>query len=403
MRKDHLSHISHKIAGLIPLILVIITALILVFLQSKSAISGESAEKLSRLNYKYDMVVTGDLLAGSDSRLIADLYEANVMSDNSYDPDAKGIILSFKDGFQEGGILLLQPMHKFADNTLSQIAREYLETIPELEYAETDQSIELSSPAYSVSNFNNEEVVLAELGDDGSKDSEITVAVIDSGLDMEHEFFDNTKFLEGWNTADNNDDISDLISHGTHMTGIIVQNAPDAVIIPYKIANANGAKLSNVLSAFSYAIKSEADVINTSFGVSGNSYALYKMLNKAEEEGIIVVSAAGNNGRDENFYPATYGESIAVAGVDDYGEKMPRSNFGEWVDLAALGNRIYSAVPGNLYAYKSGTSPATAYVSAVVANMLMENPNLTKEEILRALYEGDKISEGELAGVAIVK
>lgn len=400
MRKDHLTHPSHKIAGLIPLILVIIAALILVFLQTKSAISDESAEKFSRLNNKYDMVISGDLLGGDDSRLVADLYEADLMSDNKYDRDAKGLILSFKDGFNEGGILLLQPMHKIADSTLTQIAREYFEAIPELEYAETDQSIEFEgSPTYTVPNFEAEEVVLAEL-----EDSEVTVAVIDSGLDTEHEFFENTTILEGWNTADDNSDVSDEISHGTHMTGIIVKNAPEALIIPYKIANASGGKLSNVLAAFGLALESEADVINTSFGVSGNSYALYKMLNRADEKGVIVVSAAGNNGQDENFYPATYGESIAVAGVDDYGSKMPRSNFGEWVDLAALGNRIYSTIPGNQYGYKSGTSPATAYVSAVIANMLATDPYLTKEEILNALYEGaDEIEEGELAGVAIVK
>ncbi len=400
MRKDNLTHPSHKIAGLTPLILVIIAALILVFLQTKSAISDESAEKFSRLNNKYDMVISGDLLGGENSRLVADLYEADLMSNNKYDRDAKGLILSFKDGFNEGGILLLQPMHKIADSTLSQIAKEYFEAIPELEYAETDQSIEFEgSPTYTVPNFEAEEVVLAEL-----EDSEVTVAVIDSGLDTEHEFFENTTILEGWNTADDNGDVSDEISHGTHMTGIIVKNAPEAVIIPYKIANASGGKLSNVLAAFGLALESEADVINTSFGVSGNSYALYKMLNRADEKGVIVVSAAGNNGQDENFYPATYGESIAVAGVDDYGSKMPRSNFGDWVDLAALGNRIYSTIPGNQYAYKSGTSPATAYVSAVIANMLASDPYLTKEEILSALYEGaDEISEGELAGVAIVK
>lgn len=399
MRKDHLSHFSHKIAGLIPVLILSVIALIILVLETKSLVSNKSAKNLAELNYKYDMVIVGDLLGGEDSRLMADLFEANLISDSKYDRDAKGMILSFKDGFNEGGILLLQPMHKVVDATLNQIAKEYLEVIPELEYVELDQSIELNgSPTYSVSNFEGEEVVLAE-----EEESEVVVAVIDSGLDTEHELFENTKILEGWNTADDDSDVSDEISHGTHMTGIITVNAPGAAIIPYKIANAKGGKLSNVLAAFGMALESEADIINTSFGVSGNSYALYKMLDKAEKKEIIVVSAAGNNGQDQNFYPATYGESIAIAGIDDNGVKMPRSNYGDWIDLAALGNRVYSAVPGNLYAYKSGTSPATAYVSAVIANMLIENPDLTKEEILELLYKGDKVSEGELAGVAIVK
>lgn len=399
MRKDHLSHFSHKIAGLIPVIILGVIALIILILETKSLVSNKSAKNLAELNYKYDMVIVGDLLGGDDSRLMADLFEANLVSNSKYDRDAKGMILSFKDGFNEGGILLLQPMHKVMDPTLNQIAKEYLEVIPELEYVELDQSIELNgSPTYSVLNFEGEDVILAE-----DKESEVVVAVIDSGLDTEHELFENTKILEGWNTADDDSDVSDEISHGTHMTGIITVKAPGAVIIPYKIANAKGGKLSNVLAAFGMALESEADIINTSFGVSGNSYALYKMLDKAEKKEIIVVSAAGNNGQDQNFYPATYGESIAIAGVDDNGVKMPRSNFGDWIDLAALGNRVYSAVPGDLYAYKSGTSPATAYVSAVIANMLIENPELTKEEILEELYKGDRISEGELAGVAIVK
>ena len=194
------------------------------------------------------------------------------------------------------------------------------------------------------------------------------------------------------------------MGHGTHIAGIIHQRAPEAVIIPFKIVDAKGGRVSNAIKAFDKALDLKVDIINTSFGVVEPSDALKKVVERAEDEGVFLVSAAGNFNSSKGFYPATYDSAVAVAGVDNRGNKMSKSNFGNWVDVSSYGTAVWSSLPNNDYGHKSGTSQATAVVTAALARLLMEEGSMELEAALDELTESvSTVKTGSLAGVAIVK
>ena len=77
----------------------------------------------------------------------------------------------------------------------------------------------------------------------------------------------------------------------------------------------------------------------------------------------MVVFAAGNNGaKNQNYYPACYHKTIAVAATDNSGVAASYTNYGTFVDICAPGNNIYSTMPGDTYASYSGTSFSTPQV-----------------------------------------
>ena len=86
---------------------------------------------------------------------------------------------------------------------------------------------------------------------------------------------------------------------------------------------------------------------------------------------------------------------------------MEKSNYGDWVDVATLGYRIYSSLPGDSYGYKSGTSQATAFISARVAEILASNGlgnDMSFEAVLNKLIEeGSIIEDGKLSGVVAIQ
>ncbi|MFA5854940.1 MAG: S8 family serine peptidase [Candidatus Gracilibacteria bacterium] len=397
----------------IPVTLAVLVAITVGFIDAQNhpathVFAAESLKQMQSLNYKYRMSVSD--LGTSGLSIMPELIKADVLLPGVTAPrENTGLIVTFDDF---DGMLLLQPEKKLNDSQLAQVASEYSAGIPEFSNIEPDQEVALESPFYDFGIFAAKESVNLSSTESGVDDA-VRVAVVDSGVDETHEIFANTHFGTGWNAIDGDTSMYDDVGHGTHIAGIIATSAPEARIFPYKIVDADGGRLSNVLSALSRAISDEVDVINTSFGLSSSSYALEEMVTRAYEDGIIIVSAAGNSGKDVNFFPASYDKTIAVAGVDAGDHKMTNSNFGDFVDVAAYGYHVRSSLPDNRYGYKSGTSQATAFVSAAVAKMLGASADssaydsgtaMTFEEVLSTLQGGtEKIPDGELAGVAVVK
>lgn len=376
---------------------------------SVTAFSDDSLKQLSVLNHRFGMSVQ-DLSETKNSPLVAQLYAANALLPmEAADKNALGLLATLEG---TNTVLLLQPTTPLSPEALSSAVETYTSSIPEFSHVEMDQSLELESLFWNW-NLDKSSPVLTpvELSSDEAQATEavpvatpIKVAVIDSGVDETHEVFGATTMNTGWNTLSEDDTMYDDVGHGTHIAGIIAVNAPGVEIIPYKIVGASGGKLSNVLEAFSRAIEDEVDVINTSFGVPSASYALQNEVTQAYEAGIVVVSAAGNSGANTGFYPAHYAQTIAVGSVDLGGHQLPSSNYGSWVDVAANGYHVRSSLPNNAYGYKSGTSQATAFVSAAVARLLQANADLSFEEIMTALNQStQRVSEGTLAGTAIVE
>ncbi|OGJ46019.1 hypothetical protein A3J23_02705 [Candidatus Peregrinibacteria bacterium RIFCSPLOWO2_02_FULL_48_14] len=393
-----------------PLVFVLSLALVFGFIEAKNRsefFTARSLENLRALNEKHEMVVE-DLFAieETESPLIAELLQADVLIPIPVaDRDNRGLVVTLNPGLSGEAMLLLQPVNSLSDVELATAAVEYQEAIPEFASVEVDQDVELQSPFYDW--FFEARAEPVELSSEPEDEDRIQVAVVDSGIDGDHEIFDKNSVLTGWNTISDDTTMYDDVGHGTHVAGIISKGISGIEIIPYKIVDSKGGKLSNVIEAVSKAIADEVDVINMSFGVPSASYALETLVEKAYKKDIIMVAAAGNNNKDSGFYPAQYEHTIAVAGVDSAGNKMPNSNYGDWVDVAAYGYHVRSSLPDNEYGYKSGTSQATAKISAAVAELLMDassDEDLSLEQVLSGLESAGKaITEGKLAGVTRIQ
>jgi len=236
------------------------------------------------------------------------------------------------------------------------------------------------------------ETVNAEKALKISKSSKtVIVAVIDTGLDIEHQDLK----ANVWNSTDGESfgELVDTVGHGTHVSGIISAMCDKISIMPLKYTD-----FASSLKAIRYAIDHGADVINYSGGGKGASSEEFALLKEAEQKGIILVAAAGNDGEDlgkSPYFPAAYGLSniISVAATDRNNSLIKESNYGEGVDIAAPGLDIFSSLPGNRYGLLSGTSQAAAFVTGAVAMVKSNYPELTITEIKTIIISSAKHSK----------
>lgn len=315
-------------------------------------------------------------------------------------PTYKGFIATLDDSVGSDAILVLEPYVPLSDEEMEILADKYVEAIPEFNTVELDQDVELEGESY-------EQNVLPEPATQAVAPAKtVRVAVLDSGIDKDHAVFAHTSLQSGWNTVDENSDLSDDIGHGTHIAGIISLNSSNVEIVPYKVVGKNGGRLSDVLKALQRAMDDKVEVVNMSFGFSKGSAALQDVLDDLDKEGVTFIAAAGNKNNSVPFYPAHYDDVIAVAATDVYGNKLPKSNFGDWVDVAAYGNNIYSAAPGQKYQRMSGTSQATAVVTAKFVDYLQKSSNRAEafQERLSGFLDlySKPIEKGSLKGMSFI-
>ena len=193
----------------------------------------------------------------------------------------------------------------------------------------------------------------------------IIVAVLDTGIDENHRDLAGKVILEV-NFSDS-PTCDDLYGHGTHTAGIIAGIAPECRLMNVKVCDDVGrCEASAAARGIIWAVNNGANVINIGFCVKSSPY-LELAINYAWSQGVVIVAAAGNDGKSTPVYPAYYDNCLAVASINGNDSLALLSNHGDWVDVAAPGSNIYSTQPQNQYGYKSGTSSAAAHVSGVAA------------------------------------
>ena len=208
------------------------------------------------------------------------------------------------------------------------------------------------------------------------RDSEVLVAVLDTGIDRNHEDLINKVVLEV-NFTDSPTP-GDIHGHGTHIAGIIAAQGDNGLgvvgisqgsyLMNVKVADDKGrCQASTVAEGIVWAVDNGAKVINISIELKDSSPELQEAVDYAWNQGAVIIAAAGNDCSELPVYPAYYENCIAVAATNQDDKLAPLSNHGDWVDVAAPGFNIYSTVPDDSYDYKSGTSSATAYVSGLAA------------------------------------
>ena len=223
--------------------------------------------------------------------------------------------------------------------------------------------------------------------------SNINVAVVDSGINYNHELFKNRIVRTKYNissTGAKNDEIDDY-GHGTEVSGVIANSTPSNVkISSYKIMDSSGkGNYSAVVSACAYMMElsNRPDVVNFSLGLKDGEVIMETVIDELVNSGITVVAAAGNDNREVYETPGKCENAITVAAFDYYDKPCSFTNYGGVVDISAPGEYIYTAdmSSNNAYTFSLGTSLATPFVSAAAAYVLMENKNYTPEQVKQEL------------------
>lgn len=286
---------------------------------------------------------------------------------------------------------------------------------------------------------------------------ETIVAILDAGFDLDHEdlknrYWKNTKEIagnnkdddsngfvddiNGWDFVDSDSDPSPVIgqkindtvaSHGTLLSGIIAASTNNGIgiagitsntkIMPLRIVDENGVGITtDVRSAIKYAVENGADVINLSFTSKKPDTKLQETIKWAVDQGVVVVSAIGNNETDTDIsseYPACFDKQIGrntVIGVASTNKNKQKANFSNYgiscVDISAPGVNIFGAVynDSNNFLFSTsyggpweGTSMSAPMVAGGAAVLLSSYPSLTPDQVrLSLMLSADPVKESSL-------
>jgi major intracellular serine protease len=222
----------------------------------------------------------------------------------------------------------------------------------------------------------------------------IVVAVLDTGIDKEHQALKN-KIIGGVNFTGEGrvENFSDGNGHGTHVAGIIANVAPEAHLLACKVLDSRGSgSYDSIVNGIQFATNwrgpkgERVRVINMSLGGPVNDRRLEKAILDACAQGINVCVASGNegDGNDQTFehsFPALYNECVCVGAIDSNSKIAYFSNQHLQMDILAPGVEILSTYPQNKYAVLSGTSMATPFISGCMALVV----NIGEKQFRRSL------------------
>ena len=230
----------------------------------------------------------------------------------------------------------------------------------------------------------------------------IKVAIIDTGVDLEHPALKEALApREEWWDFYGDDALPQEegtlgeggYGHGTNVAGIVRQVAPRATILPLRVLGPEGdGNLTDVAAAIQWAVSQGAQVINLSLGSDKKSNAIEKVIDSAVSKGVLVVAATGNTGDTAVTYPArsaskgkTAAQRLSVTSVNPNDVKSDFATYSKEVELAAPGEAVFGPAPGERMAAWSGTSMAAPVASGALALALGEKLSVPKAELAESL------------------
>ncbi|MEK6479190.1 S8 family serine peptidase [Catalinimonas sp. 4WD22] len=249
-------------------------------------------------------------------------------------------------------------------------------------------------------------------------DSSVLIGILDTGIEFGHQdLADNLwknkldpingidddgdglidNFL-GWDFADNdNDPTADQNIHGIQVAGVASGTTDNKIgisgtgfrssYVPVKIFKSVDGSFYQGYEAIAYAADMGCDVINLSWG-GANAFSNFgqDMIDYAVlEKDAVVVAAAGNSGKLEDFYPASFNHVLSVAQTDANDQRRSVTTTSYFVDLTAPGTNIYTTRDGDTYAFSGGSSMATPQVAGTAALLKAHYPELNALQIMEKL------------------
>lgn len=218
----------------------------------------------------------------------------------------------------------------------------------------------------------------------------VKVAILDSGIDTTHPFFQEIN-IESFNLTD--EPLEDEFQHGTHVASILSFLAPKCHLLNIKVLNGDGkSQVSTIMRGIELAHQQGADIINISVGEPiyecPDNHPLNKIIDFVTNTGKMIVCSAGNDGPKRSpFIPAACQNAVAVGSMNQLMRTNKFSSRGpicerKYPDCVAFGNDVYAAFPNNKFDLLSGSSQAAPQVSALLA-LVKEHFKIsfTKEEI----------------------
>jgi subtilisin family serine protease len=231
----------------------------------------------------------------------------------------------------------------------------------------------------------------------------VTIVTIDTGVNVDHpDLKDRVKST--FNMIDKNFNVEDKSGHGTHVAGLLVGKntgvAPKADLHVIKVLDEDGrGDIRSVMDGITHAMNLKADILTISLGTMQDIPLILKQrIVDAYSAGVTIVSATGNAGRAEPYYPARMNEVIGVGGLDKDMNLTMFTNMG--YDVLAPSVEILSTYKDNNYARMTGTSMASPLVAGGIALLISyyrkQGKELRPHEIKAML--GEKFDLTDLIG-----
>ncbi len=287
--------------------------------------------------------------------------------------------------------------------TLPQPAIDALSKNPNVKYIEPDQYVQLVEPSVVIQGKPSRQKVPwgvdridADLAWAVTKGTGIKVAIVDTGIDIDHTDL-AANIHGGYNCIAETTNFDDDHGHGTHCAGIVaalnnkvgvVGVAPEAWLYGVKVLDASGSGyLSDCTEGIQWCVDNGMQVVSMSWGGYGDWPTIQAACDAAWNAGLLLVAAAGNDAYlTPDMCPAGYSSVMAISATDSSDALAYFSNYGNEIELGAPGVSIYSTYMGGKYATMSGTSMACPHVSGTAALAWAAHPGYTNNQIRQLLW-----------------